>query len=206
MFRLFADINQCKHTFFAGCHDAGYLSMLTPYRGMSDRITLLKGASFHPEFRTLGLSISEMPSVFMSSPLGESAMPTASKALMACKFFQKVFRSLKLQVNPRNMLTTSRVSANTAKIVLSNIQCHNSNFLKPTTIPMTGPPRPPPDNKIITPPCFPPTNIKSEEYIPVNKDGHRIDTYLPQPPNEDWLVYNRRAKQHKLCNAYHLGG
>ena len=92
MFRLFADINQCTHIFFAGCHDAGYLSMLTPYRGMSDRITLLKGASFHPEFKTLGLSISEMPSVFMSSPLGDIATPTAPKTLVACKFFQKVFR------------------------------------------------------------------------------------------------------------------
>lgn len=95
MFRLFADINQCKHIFFAGCHDTGYLSMLTPYRGMSDRITLLKGASFHPEFETLGLSISEMPSVFMSSPLGNSPTPTAPpapKALLTCKFFQKVFR------------------------------------------------------------------------------------------------------------------
>ena len=39
-----------------------------------------------------------------------------------------------------------------------------------------------------------------------NKYGDRIDTYLPQPPNEDWTVYNRRAKQHKLCNSYHLGG
>lgn len=53
---------------------------------------------------------------------------------------------------------------------------------------------------------LPDNDTKSEEYIPVNKDGDRIDTYLPQPPNEDWTVYNRRAKQHKLCNSYHLGG
>lgn len=49
-------------------------------------------------------------------------------------------------------------------------------------------------------------SIKPKECIPVNKDGDRIDTSLPQPPDEDWLVYNRRAKQHKLCNGYHLGG
>lgn len=49
-------------------------------------------------------------------------------------------------------------------------------------------------------------SIKPKECIPVNKDGDRVDTSLPQPPDEDWLVYNRRAKQHKLCNGYHLGG
>ena len=31
MFRLFIDNSQCKHIFFAGCHDTGYLSLLTPY-------------------------------------------------------------------------------------------------------------------------------------------------------------------------------
>ena len=99
MFRLFADINQCKHIFFAGCHDVGYLSFLMPYRGMADRITLLKGPSFHPEFKSLGLSISEIPSVFMSSPLGNSLEPITSKSVVpklavpksaVCWFFQKV--------------------------------------------------------------------------------------------------------------------
>lgn len=94
MFRLFADINQCKHIFFAGCHDVGYLSFLMPYRGMAERITLLKGPSFHPEFRTLGLLISEIPSVFMSSPLGSSPEPITSKSAVpksaVCWFFQKV--------------------------------------------------------------------------------------------------------------------
>lgn len=88
MFRLFADINQCKHIFFAGCHDAGYLSLLTPYRGMSDRITLLKGAYFHPEFESLKLSISELPSVFMSTPMDSSTAPTSKPVV--CKHYQKV--------------------------------------------------------------------------------------------------------------------
>ncbi|CRG89670.1 hypothetical protein PISL3812_06709 [Talaromyces islandicus] len=43
MFRLFAENSQCKHIFFAGCHDVGYLSLLIPYRGKADRVTLLKG-------------------------------------------------------------------------------------------------------------------------------------------------------------------
>lgn len=101
MFRLFADNTQCKHIFFAGCHDTGYLSLLTPYIGKRDRITLLKGASFHPEFKTLDLPIREMPNVFMSAPLGERQPPapaptpapgfaSAARAPV-CKHFQKVF-------------------------------------------------------------------------------------------------------------------
>lgn len=69
MFRLYADMNQCRHIYFAGCHDTGYGSLLTPYRDKSDRITLLKAAGFHREFEELGLPIKELPSVFMSTPL-----------------------------------------------------------------------------------------------------------------------------------------
>ena len=76
MFRLFADNNQCKHIFFAGCHDVGYLSLLTPYRGKADRITLLRGASFHREYETLNLPIWEIPSVFVSTPLS-TPVPSA---------------------------------------------------------------------------------------------------------------------------------
>lgn len=53
---------------------------------------------------------------------------------------------------------------------------------------------------------LPAINAKSEEFIAVNKDGDRVDTYCPQPPQDAWELYNRRAKRHKLCNKYHLGG
>lgn len=68
MFRLFVDLNQCRHIYFAGCHDTGFGSLLTPHRG-SDKITLIKAASFHREFEGFDLPIKELPSVFMSTPL-----------------------------------------------------------------------------------------------------------------------------------------
>lgn len=46
----------------------------------------------------------------------------------------------------------------------------------------------------------------AEQLIAVNKDGERIDTFFPSPPTDSWDSYNRRAKQHKVCNKYHLGG
>lgn len=89
MFRLFVDLNQCRHIYFAGCHDTGYGSLLTPYRGRSDRITLIKAAGFHREFEALDLPIRELPSVFMSTPLVNSKPPTgpaASASPTAAKF------------------------------------------------------------------------------------------------------------------------
>ena len=69
MFRLFAENSQCKHIFFAGCHDTGYLSLLTPYRGKSDRITLIRTGAFSSEYTSLGLRIVDFPTVFRTFSL-----------------------------------------------------------------------------------------------------------------------------------------
>ena len=87
MFRLFADLNQCRHIYFAGCHDTGYGSLLTPYRGRGDRITLIKAAGFHREFEALDLPIRELPSVFMSTPLTNSKPPTGPALSLAITKF-----------------------------------------------------------------------------------------------------------------------
>lgn len=80
LFRLFIDNSQCKHIFFAGCHDNGYLSLLTPYINKMDRITLIKAAQLSPEFRNLGLRIEEFPSVFRTSPL-DSPYPKSNNTV-----------------------------------------------------------------------------------------------------------------------------
>lgn len=84
MFRLFADNSQCKHIFFAGCHDVGYLSVLTPYRGQGDRVTLLKAGSFHNEFASLDLPVRELGTCFRSTPLPGivSTLPGPSKNVL----------------------------------------------------------------------------------------------------------------------------
>lgn len=50
------------------------------------------------------------------------------------------------------------------------------------------------------------TVVQRKELIPVNKYGERIDPYHPSPPQEAWDIYQRRLKQHKLCNKHHVGG
>ncbi|KAF4471814.1 hypothetical protein FALBO_1276 [Fusarium albosuccineum] len=69
--RMYADNAQCKHIYFAACHDVGYVSDLTPYRGNRDRFTLIRTPSlrFHREFDKLGMAVEELPGVFRQTPL-----------------------------------------------------------------------------------------------------------------------------------------
>ncbi|KAF4980559.1 hypothetical protein FZEAL_3454 [Fusarium zealandicum] len=71
LLKLYAENAQCKHVFFAACHDVGYVSDLTPYRDNSEMFTLIRTPSllFHKEFAKLGLNIEELPGVFRTSPL-----------------------------------------------------------------------------------------------------------------------------------------
>ena len=71
MFRQFVDNSQCKHIFFAGCHDVGYLTELTQYSSQRERITLVRATSFHPQFSKLGLRTEEFPNIFRSVPLDD---------------------------------------------------------------------------------------------------------------------------------------
>ncbi|EHA27401.1 hypothetical protein ASPNIDRAFT_140582, partial [Aspergillus niger ATCC 1015] len=76
MFRLFADNSQCKHIFFAGCHDSA--------------------ANFHSEYERLGLPVRELPALFMSTPIGGTGSPSnhtpslSTSSRPICKHFQKV--------------------------------------------------------------------------------------------------------------------
>lgn len=69
MFDLFIESSQCKHVVFAGCHDGGYISLLTPHKKESRRITLLKSTFCSARFRALGFGMMESRGVFRSVTL-----------------------------------------------------------------------------------------------------------------------------------------
>ncbi|KAI0972976.1 hypothetical protein F4678DRAFT_427515 [Xylaria arbuscula] len=71
LLNLYADNLQCKHIYFAACHDVGYLSELTRFRGDHNRVTLIRssGLLFHDQFLKLDLGIEELPGVFRTLPL-----------------------------------------------------------------------------------------------------------------------------------------
>ncbi len=49
-------------------------------------------------------------------------------------------------------------------------------------------------------------DTRSLEFIAVNKDGERIDTYVPMPSQDSRDTYGRLAKACRPCNYYHLAG
>jgi hypothetical protein len=82
LFNLYADNAQCKHIYFAACHDVGYISELTRFMKDKDRITLIrsKGLLFHERFARLDLGIEELPGVFRSTPLDLQIQPAKSSS------------------------------------------------------------------------------------------------------------------------------
>ncbi|KAJ5553039.1 hypothetical protein N7494_002417 [Penicillium frequentans] len=179
MFRLFVDLNQCRHIYFAGCHDTGFTSLLTPYRG-SDRITLIKAASFHREFEDLKLPIRELPSVFMSTPLAitKQTAPvqtintkvtnTTNGIKPVCKHFQKGICKFGVGCNKQHVPSNQQL----AKSADSDSPSPKQLWSSPTVVGRS--------QEFLTA-TLPTQSLKSEEFIPINKDGDRLDTYCPHP-------------------------
>ncbi|OKP07142.1 hypothetical protein PENSUB_6102 [Penicillium subrubescens] len=53
---------------------------------------------------------------------------------------------------------------------------------------------------------LPPMSLKAKKYIAINKDNERLDTYCPCPSADVLDEFHRRAREHKICNSYHLSG
>lgn len=218
MFRLYADMNQCRHIYFAGCHDTGYGSLLTPYRGRSDRITLLKAAGFHREFEELGLPIKELPSVFMSTALsGTKPGPSVhTKSANSPTNGTNGSNGLNGSTHNPNGINTKAICKHYQKgickfgsgcmkqHVMSNQQLSRTEEESPKQLWSTPHTTGRSQDEIAL--HLPPLNLKSTEYIPVNKDGDRLDTYCPAPPQDLLDQYYRQVKVAKLCNQYHLSG
>lgn len=78
--RAFIDNPTCKHIIFGGCHDAGYLNNLEPYKhdaNKASRITLLESTPYYPGFVNLPSSFkrARFDDVFKSEPLPEFGPP-----------------------------------------------------------------------------------------------------------------------------------
>jgi hypothetical protein len=69
LFRQFVDNTQCRHIYFAGCHDVGYINELIPHRNNREKVTLVRNYATHPEFTRLGMRIEDFPGVFRTTPV-----------------------------------------------------------------------------------------------------------------------------------------
>ena len=69
LFRQFVDNTQCRHIYFAGCHDVGYINELIPYRNNREKVTLVRNYATHPEFTKLGMRLEDFPGIFRNTPV-----------------------------------------------------------------------------------------------------------------------------------------
>lgn len=231
MFRQFVENVQCRHIYFAGCHDVGYLSELTPYTGSRDRITLVRTPSFHHEFSKLGFRVEEFSNIFRASPLDgqsavfnikpfmakqeEPAVPLSAGAdsvALPCPFFQRGY--CKYGKSCRNV--HSKASNNGSSLAAIRAWRQNNSTTK--TYPMSRLNKSDHDfmlngNKYDavdpTRPDF--TALPEEDDIPVNaiavnKMNHRLDAFLNPPTYEDRARFNSRIALQKLCNNHQIRG
>jgi hypothetical protein len=72
LFRQFVDNTQCRHIYFAGCHDVGYINELITHRNNREKVTLVRNYATHPEFTKLGMRIEDFPGIFRATPVDSS--------------------------------------------------------------------------------------------------------------------------------------
>ena len=220
LFRHFVEIAQCRHIYFAGCHDVGYISELTPHANNRDRITLIRLPAFHKEFGRLGLRVEDFPNLFRSTTLQilpQTTTPADDRPTTICTFYQKGIctygnscRRLHVKKGANGISDASNGSSSrgwrspgqnssggrpfSGSIVSkSEIDFMRNNVnASPVTLPFDL------DIKL------PEESVNSPGNIPVNKDRQRLDAYLHPTTPAEWAAFNMRIHSRKLCNNHYL--
>jgi hypothetical protein len=84
-FRIASEDTACSHILYAACHDPAYLSQLVPFSGVRNKITLVQGAGWNPEFHQFNLNVTEFPTIFrwselpVAAPTNKGTVPAAPK-------------------------------------------------------------------------------------------------------------------------------
>ncbi|RYP08119.1 hypothetical protein DL764_002102 [Monosporascus ibericus] len=230
MLRLYAENAQCKHIYFAACHDVGYVSELIPYRGNTDRFTLVSTPSlqFHDEFAKLGMNIEELPGVFRTAPLDlpykagvswgpskplgaapspAAAAPPASDGQKICQFYQ--IGKCKYGKGCKNQhVDTRQFSFQTGRAAKPENDFSN-NFGRAVDQPIASTR----DNynsdishMSIEFTLLPRNDEIPKGYVAINQTEHRLDVYIPPPSSEVMARFKLRSEYRKLCNNKHLAG
>lgn len=221
MFRQFAEASQCKHVYFAACHDVGYVSELIPYTSSRERITLLRSYAFHPEFAKLGLRVEDLPGIFRTKPLpsdvGPYVKPAATtpasptsytnhnsapssdqSAPSVCTFFQ--IGKCRYGKTCKHLHVMSGATNGHSKDLSSDKQ---GPWRSETTSKYSWGPNP-----VEVSSEFAQTLPREEDVppgkVPVNKYQQRLDPYIPPASAEERSEFQRRIAKRKLCNNYHL--
>ncbi|KAF2158540.1 hypothetical protein M409DRAFT_61552 [Zasmidium cellare ATCC 36951] len=232
LFRQFVENTQCRHIYFAACHDVGYLSELTSYTSQRDRITLVRNYAFHKEYAKLGLRTEEFPGIFRATALPSPSYsggtmdmprpPTPSKPVTSplpaaprhasaasidaepCTFYGKGCKFAHVKESMKGK-SQSSVTDGTDWPTLTKTDPFQMTLLAKS------------DNGFMTGsstfaniiPDFtvlPREGSAPANKIPVNARQERLDHYTPPTSAEDRAQFRARIARQKLCNSHHLNG
>lgn len=217
LLRLYAENAQCKHIYFAACHDVGYISELAPHAGNSARFTLVnsRGIRFHDEFTKLGMGIEELPGVFRSTPLDGPAFYRPANAVLSNTTSTKTAPSALKQQSASNLSagTDSQKSVCEfyklgkckygagCKFLHVGHAANNNAAWRPSNNESAEEPRSTSPIK-----ALPRKEDIPEGLIAVNKNKFRLDPYIPPPSAEAVAELRARINRQRICNNFHLNG
>ncbi|OIW23811.1 CCCH zinc finger DNA binding protein [Coniochaeta ligniaria NRRL 30616] len=206
LLQLYAENAQCKHIYFAACHDVGYISDLTPHAGNSGRFTLL------------GMGVEELPGVFRSAPLDGPAFYRPPNSVFANT-------STKTPSSPAKPTFNTSTGADSQRTVCEfnkfgkckygatcrylHVGAANTktpwraidNERSETNAGSAEEPRS----------ASPGTSLPRKEDVPeghiaVNKNNFRLDPYITPPSPEAARELMARINKQRICNSFHLKG
>ncbi|KAL2260302.1 hypothetical protein VTK26DRAFT_5724 [Humicola hyalothermophila] len=211
LLRLYANNTQCKHIYFAACHDVGYISELTPFMGQADKFTLVRstGVRFHDEFAKLGMGVEELRGVFRHVPLDDA-----------------ISRRFNLHANSvRSAIGLPRVASPAKRYVTAGAIIINNEQRNVCTFHAKGecrygksckylhsdpqdsdPPSPSSSSKSLVFANLPSKDDIPEGSVAINADNYRLDPYMSPVSPKTMSRLKARVDKRRVCNNYHLTG
>ncbi|KAH6688416.1 hypothetical protein F5X68DRAFT_168273 [Plectosphaerella plurivora] len=235
LLNLYAENGQCKHIYFAACHDVGYISDLTPHMGNTNRFTLVDAhcIRFQKEFTKLGMAVEHFPGVFRNSPLDLATSYTrGSNGVIPPEAPRGPQGGSPPTPSPSS--TTAPAAAPRKKIVCQTFplgkckfgaQCRYSHGDDPRKAGTTATPTHNPSHSVSSSSTswrdtarldsaaalaaikkLPSKKSLPEGHVAVNKNGFRLDPYVQPSTNEAVNRLNTRTRRVRVCNNFHLNG
>lgn len=199
----------CKHVFFAGCHDEGYVSFLSPYKldkNIAPKITLIETHNTMPKYHDLGFAMTSFPNIFREQdfPPPGSATPSSPPPL---------------QPRSHNIITASSLISPQPAAAAAAAEKRPSTPMSSTNSisswASVGKASLPPNKTIDIAPAKRTSGSSGapgggKKYYLVNKDSERVDEPMRTPPSELFERYNARIKTEnrglKFCNTCNFFG
>lgn len=187
----------CRHAFFAGCHDSGYVSFLSRYKhdqSAASKLSLIETYNTNHNYHDLGFRMTRFPTIFRTEDFPQPSImpppPGHTFRSHSTSDGTTPFAPMTAGIHSNTTSTGSRSStpiSTTAPSAASWAAVGKVNA-QPITIDIAPTKKAP----------------KKEAYYLVNRIGERIDETLPPHGQQAALSFDKRIRQNggrNFCNV-----